>query len=119
MGMDLVGRYGTVSMRLEGWAEVLDLAETFGWTPRPNVSYYTNDWMRVTKADARAMGNALETAVVSKLLPELEQLNVERGLCLSGSVCNPVDAAYHDLLTTIEVVEEVITLCRCGSFRIG
>lgn len=73
MGMDLEGqnlRYFRFGML--GWANVLDLAQSYGWQPRGTVlkidnlwkgGYSTNDGQTVTEEDARAMAEALRVAV--------------------------------------------------------
>lgn len=71
MGMDLEGQNGRYfRFNIWGWANVLDLAQSYGWRPRGTVlgdewkgGYDTNDGQIVTEEDAQDIAEALRLAV--------------------------------------------------------
>lgn len=72
MGVDLIGR--GMSVNWNGWHQMLALAAAFGWDPQGTMApddferqwdgtYCSNDFQRVTDADARNIGLALHRAL--------------------------------------------------------
>lgn len=72
MSFDLKSKIARFRWSNMGWAEVLSLAERYGWVPSGTAcptgmktkewegGYATNDGQRVTSADAKALADALE-----------------------------------------------------------
>jgi hypothetical protein len=82
MGMDLIGRGGSMSLNWDDWRSLLELAEQYGWQPEGTTgpldqgrlsqegkdqasghswsgTYFSNDHQLVADSDARALGQAL------------------------------------------------------------
>ena len=78
MGMDLIGRGGSMSLHWDDWRSLLKLAEQYGWQPEGtdqgrlsqegkdqasghswSGTYFSNDYQIVADSDARALGQAL------------------------------------------------------------
>ena len=82
MGMDLIGRGGSMSLHWDDWRSLLKLAKQYGWQPEGtsgpldqdrlsqegkdqasgrsrNGTYFSNDHQLVADSDARALGQAL------------------------------------------------------------
>lgn len=95
MGFDLMhkkslGKDAEFSINWTGWRLALEIAEKYGWKPEGTVmeenflgtgdkaskvsdenknwngTYYSNDFQRVTEADASKLGKALKRAVTKK-----------------------------------------------------
>lgn len=77
MGMDLMGFGTTEHLSQSFWLAVLEMASSFGWEPagtRPQdafddewdaMNYWSNDYQEVSDADAKALGEALNRALMA------------------------------------------------------
>jgi len=114
MGMDLSGAGGYFRWAGGGWGRILDLAEQFGWQPvgtgppRGTLkedwsgSYFSNDGQLFYARDAQKLADALERA--------LEEMPTEK---LKKDSSNWVFTQEGK-----GTIQQFITFCREGSFRI-
>lgn len=116
MGYDFMG-HGGVSLDGVSWVGCFQLAIAFGWCPAGTLAptlegpwegeweggYFSNSWQEVTKDDARALGLALQKALV--VLRSGEELTKEQGEAFGQ--------------TTISAISEFSDYALSGGFLIG
>jgi hypothetical protein len=143
MGMDLIGRHGRFHFSIHDWWYLLELAKLGGWEPAGTLrthridedpctcaewrgGYHTNDYQRVTAADALAMAEALERMLPS--LPNEEvvaiRIRVIPGLELLTPPMSELDRPNATPTQWFggshkAEVEAFIQFCRHGEFLIS
>jgi hypothetical protein len=140
VGMDLDGAGGYFRWNNSGWADVLELGETFGWMPAgpgpprgvlkaewEGGSYYGNDGQRFYARDARALADALEQALAvisagkspmrSRAARATDYLEAKLGGRAAPRGGKVTVRKYTP--EDISNLRAFIEFCRAGSFRIN
>lgn len=133
MGMDLTSDSGDQT-RFTGytWALVLNLAEHYGWhapgTAPPDGwqeatiwprSYDTNEGGRVRPEDARALAEALDTAIASSEF-DRSLIAIDGALQQAIAAATNVSASGEmpDKIEWLQILTDFAAFCRNGGFRI-
>jgi hypothetical protein len=135
--MDLSGPAGDFFWDVFSWHKLLRVAKRYGWRPAGTISgeeeqrampggvwtggYTSNDFQRVTAADAEQLAAALERALSH--IPDVDVLAPHRGagggivIAPNGPVIDDVD--WFCGPDSKDNIQQFIRYCRAGAFTIA